>query len=713
MKTKGTKRFGALLLALVMIFSLFPSSAFAAEVKEDVPAAAGEPAAAAEPAQTEGETAPEDTAPASEDGTTPASDDKGEAASDDKGEAKSDEKSDDKSDDKGEAGSDDVTYSVLLFVDGEVYRELGPYKPGADIGPLPTPDKPGFAFLGWLVNGEGEPIGSSYHVDGDMVLHASFAEIEQPADAAPAAPAKKGPARAPAAPVKGAPDGETKDGETPTRGDGETKAEPPVALGPYTIIWYVNGEVWYSGYVEPDMPGDSVNPPSDPIEPYEAEDDVRFEYRFSGWEGHWEDEDTFIYNALFTRTPRDGAEFNFTWKVEGQEDAYSTAETGDTPVYPGGTPTKEEDAQFTYEFSHWEPAIVPAAGDATYTAVFDSHVRTYCVTFNNHNGEELDSHALAYGKTPEYTGEEPTHEEEEGKRFVFTGWYPAIGPVTGDATYTAQFEEVPIYEITWRDHDDSLLGTSQVFEGETPVYPGENDPTRPDEGGFHFVFSGWDKEPYPAYAPETYVAVYTMKGADDATYYGLDFVVDGTNVAHITVKEGDAIGGQMPADPDAPAGKKFVGWFSGGEQITADTIVTGGLYVEARFEDIPTTCEITWKVEGLADVTIPVAYGETPVYPGENDPTREADAQYTYTFAGWDPEVVPVTADATYTAQFDSTLNEYTITFVDEDGETVLQESKVAYGETPEYTGGADQGGHRPVHLHLRGLGSRGRARDG
>ena len=49
------------------------------------------------------------------------------------------------------------------------------------------------------------------------------------------------------------------------------------------------------------------------------------------------------------------------------------------------------------------------------------------------------------------------------------------------------------------------------------------------------------------------------------------------------------------------------------------------------------------------------------------DPTRAATAQYTYTFAWWNPEVAKITKRTTYTATYTATVNQYTATIVSED----------------------------------------------
>ena len=80
-----------------------------------------------------------------------------------------------------------------------------------------------------------------------------------------------------------------------------------------------------------------------------------------------------------------------------------------------------------------------------------------------------------------------------------------------------------------------------------------------------------------------------------------------------------------------------------------------------------------------------VPYGTTPTYDGTT-PTRNKDAQYTYTFSGWSPTIETATADIVYTAQYSTTTNQYTITWKDEDG-SVLDTETYDYGSTPSYKG--------------------------
>lgn len=73
-----------------------------------------------------------------------------------------------------------------------------------------------------------------------------------------------------------------------------------------------------------------------------------------------------------------------------------------------------------------------------------------------------------------------------------------------------------------------------------------------------------------------------------------------------------------------------------------------------------------------------VAYGATPSYTGET-PAKEATAEYNYTFSGWDKDIVSVTGEATYTAQYTKTANVYTITF-NTDGGSAVTPITQAYG---------------------------------
>ena len=83
--------------------------------------------------------------------------------------------------------------------------------------------------------------------------------------------------------------------------------------------------------------------------------------------------------------------------------------------------------------------------------------------------------------------------------------------------------------------------------------------------------------------------------------------------------------------------------------------------------------------------SIEIENGQIPEYTGET-PTKPANAQYTYTFKGWDPVVRKVTGNAVYTADFDSVVNHYLIIFENEDGK-VLDGRNWDYGDMPSFVG--------------------------
>ena len=85
-------------------------------------------------------------------------------------------------------------------------------------------------------------------------------------------------------------------------------------------------------------------------------------------------------------------------------------------------------------------------------------------------------------------------------------------------------------------------------------------------------------------------------------------------------------------------------------------ITCGTLYSVDRLIDTSVAFRVTWvDYDGSILETDDVYSNDTPSYDGDT-PERLADTYYTYTFAGWSPEVVAVTGNATYAATYTETL---------------------------------------------------------
>lgn len=177
---------------------------------------------------------------------------------------------------------------------------------------------------------------------------------------------------------------------------------------------------------------------------------------------------------------------------------------------------------------------------------------------------------------------------------------------------------------------------------------------------------------YIAYfAPNRYIV--TFLNWDNSELYKAEYDYGTTPV----------YGGPVPTKPaDAQYTYVFDSWSPNIHPVAGDDVYL------AVFSKTVNQYTVTFKnYDGTILQSSSVAYGEMPMYKGAT-PTKPATDQYTYTFAGWDKEVELVTGDVVYTAQFDATVNKYTITFNNWDG-TTLATYEIEYGEMPVYKGPA------------------------
>lgn len=134
--------------------------------------------------------------------------------------------------------------------------------------------------------------------------------------------------------------------------------------------------------------------------------------------------------------------------------------------------------------------------------------------------------------------------------------------------------------------------------------------------------------------------------------------------------------------PTRPAGNRAFYTYSGWDKSL--TNIRGNLIVTAVYDE-ETAYEVTFaNADAMHTVlyTVLVHSGQNvtdPVINGDIDaPTLQTDAQYVYTFLGWDSSLYNITQDKTITARY-ATDPSVTVTFVNWDG-TVLATRYIASG---------------------------------
>ena len=180
----------------------------------------------------------------------------------------------------------------------------------------------------------------------------------------------------------------------------------------------------------------------------------------------------------------------------------------------------------------------------------------------------------------------------------------------------------------------------------------------------------------------TLTAVYTNKPQTETIKYHYNFTDKDGNYKDDTFEDGN-----HPKNTNAivkslsevgftePTGYKFLGWATAPDSSTIEYAAGATVFVDANGDNDlyavwqVKTYTVTWvnwdDSEVRTDTEVP--YGTELEVPA--NPTREADAEYTYTFAGWTPEIKTVTGDATYKATYTKEANTYTLTYDLDGGE--------------------------------------------
>lgn len=335
--------------------------------------------------------------------------------------------------------------------------------------------------------------------------------------------------------------------------------------------------------------------------------------------------------------------FIATWVVDGAVVGTESYEIGDTPARE--YPQKQADAQYSYKCEGWDSngdgmadEITGILTNTTYVAVFSNSIQSYKVIWVV-NGVQSAPQTYDYGSIPSYGGETVKSSDAQYD-YVFAGWDNEVSAVTKNITYTAVFDAVVRkYNVT--TIVDGVSSTSQVEYGSTPILTA---PTKDSDVQYHYNFTGWTPEVSTVYGNQTYTAQFERT----LRQYVVTWVVDGKET-QVTYDYGTV---PVFGDPPTKQGDKqysysFTGW---DKELSS---VNGDITYTAQFNKNINRYSVSFVVDG-STYTETYEYGATPSYTG--DTSKPNDDAYRYAFSGWDKEIVAVSEDMTYVAQYTAVL---------------------------------------------------------
>ncbi len=383
------------------------------------------------------------------------------------------------------------------------------------------------------------------------------------------------------------------------------------------------------------------------------EADEQCSYTFIGWDKDFSN----ITSDLTVKAQYSVTYHKYTvtfYDYDGRELSSQIVVHGTSAVSPED-PERAETYDYVYSFAGWDKSFSSITGDTEIYATYTQSPQVYYIkgSFNDWQTTDamtklsdgiytysvtLDAGEYAYmasniSESKQWPAEATQTVTTERESFVTFTLNAKDNLLT--ASVNSLYKE---FTVVFRDYDGTVISTQTVIEGEDAVVP--EYPTRPSDAKYTYIFAYWDGN----YENVNSDLVITAKYVEIVNKYIVTFVDDnGVLISTQSVKYGESA--EAPAHPEKD-GYTFIGWDKTFDSITTDTIIT------ALYEKDVVTYIVTFvDFDGRVISTQTISEGEGAEAP--ESPSRAADVEYIYTFAGWDKDFSNITADTTVTAQYD------------------------------------------------------------
>lgn len=440
-----------------------------------------------------------------------------------------------------------------------------------------------------------------------------------------------------------------------------------------------------------------LQPASLGFEPQRESND-KYDYTFTGWSQSVDSvEDNMTVKAQYSESLR---EFTVTFNYGDGETLSQTVTYGEAAIAPEDI-NKSETVSTVYVFIGWDYAFDCVTSDMIVTAQYREDVREYEVKFMV-DDTCIKSEIVLYGNSAT-APDTVVKVKDDGYTYEFTGWDKTFDSITENTVVNALFNQIAhTYTVQYINWDGEILFTDSVVTDEASVYEGET-PAREANDRFTYEFTGWtDSESLTQVTRD--ITVYAIFDAIERTYtvtfyYGHDKSVVIENVPYGTdlTDKNNEFGAQVPTDTfkesTAQYDYTFIDWDRYFGYISCDLSVT------AIYKPTVRKYNITFVNDGTIIKTQEVEYGSYAVAP-ELVAFKNDTVQYDYTYLGWgkvESDIVEntsdftavdvnsemVVGDVTYTAVYLREVQQYTVTFYnDQTGTeyTVVATLTVPYG---------------------------------